>query len=102
MQANGAARRSPHVDGQQGSTGWRCVDGDRPPGLGRAADLDGAATVGDLETRPFRAVVRPDTTLKAALDGIVTTHTRVAVAVDDDERYLGMLTVDDLAEGVTA
>ncbi len=54
--------------------------------------------------RPGRsgAVVRPDTTLKAALDGIVTTHTRVAVAVDDNERYLGMLTVDDLAEGITA
>jgi hypothetical protein len=26
----------------------------------------------------------------------------VAMAVDDDGRYLGMLTVNDLAEGVTA
>jgi osmoprotectant transport system ATP-binding protein len=82
---------------------WVAVcDGDRLRGWVWGADLDGAATVGDLETRPFRAVVRPGTTLKAALDGIVTTHTRVAVAVDDDERYLGMLTVDDLAEGITA
>jgi osmoprotectant transport system ATP-binding protein len=77
-------------------------DGDRLRGWVWGADLDGAATVGELETRPFRAVVRPDTTLKAALDGIVTTHTRVAVALDDGDRYLGMLTVDDLAEGITA
>ncbi|MGH9193880.1 MAG: CBS domain-containing protein, partial [Acidimicrobiales bacterium] len=46
--------------------------------------------------------VTADTTLKAALDGIVTSRTRVAMAVDDDGRYLGMLTVDDLAEGITA
>jgi osmoprotectant transport system ATP-binding protein len=77
-------------------------DGDRLRGWVWAADLDGAATIGELDTQPFRAVVRPDTTLKAALDGIVTSHTRVAVAVDDDERYLGMLTVDDLAEGITS
>jgi osmoprotectant transport system ATP-binding protein len=87
---------------QQGFDWVAVCDGDRLRGWVWGADLDGAATVGDLETRPFRAVVRPDTTLKAALDGIVTSHTRVAVAVDDDERYLGMLTVDDLAEGITA
>jgi CBS domain-containing protein len=46
-------------------------------------------------------VVHPDTTLKAALDGIVTSRTRVAVVVDAERRYQGMLTVDDLAEGVT-
>ena len=67
-----------------------------------AEELDGAATVGELEPRPFLSVVTADTTLKAALDGIVTSRTRVAMAVDDDGRYLGMLTVDDLAEGVTA
>ena len=67
-----------------------------------AEELDGAATVGEREPRPFLSVVTADTTLKAALDGIVTSRTRVAMAVDDDGRYLGMLTVDDLAEGVTA
>jgi osmoprotectant transport system ATP-binding protein len=63
--------------------------------------LDGRTSLAGVDTRPFRAVVGAGTTLKAALDGIVTTHTRVAVAVDDDGRYLGMLTVDDLAEGLT-
>jgi osmoprotectant transport system ATP-binding protein len=83
---------------------WVAVcDGDnRLRGWIGAADLDGAATLADLAPRPFAAVVTADTTLKAALDGIVTSRTRVAVAVDGDGRYLGMLTVDDLAEGVTA
>ena len=45
-------------------------------------------------------------TLKNALDGIVTSRTRVAVVVEPDDgaegaRYLGMLTLDELAEGVT-
>jgi CBS domain containing-hemolysin-like protein len=53
-------------------------------------------------TQPFRAVVTADTNLKAALDGIVSSHTRVAMVVDADDRYLGMLTVDDLAEGIVA
>ena len=56
--------------------------------------------------------MHPDTTLKNALDGIVTSRTRVAVVVEPEDgdvaddtpatrRYLGMLTLDDLAEGVT-
>jgi osmoprotectant transport system ATP-binding protein len=78
---------------REGATllGW--VDG---------AALDGQATMAELAPRPFRAVFGPGTTLKAALDGIVTSQTRVAVVVDVDERYEGMLFLDDLAEGVTA
>jgi len=106
------------VMGAEG-TDWVAVcDGDRLRGW-VGADTIGALPAGgslaDADPRPFVAVVRPDTTLKAALDGIVTSRTRVAVVVepaddnrdgvrpDDarDERYLGMLTLDDLAEGVT-
>jgi osmoprotectant transport system ATP-binding protein len=79
-----------------------CDGADRLRGWIGAAELDGAETIGELTPRPFLSVVTADTTLKAALDGIVTSRTRVAMAVDDDGRYLGMLTVDDLAEGVTA
>jgi osmoprotectant transport system ATP-binding protein len=78
------------------------TDGERLRGWAWGTDLDGSASVADLPTRPFLSVVQADTTLKAALDGIVTSRTRVAMAVDDDGRYLGMLTVDDLAEGITA
>jgi len=66
------------------------------------ADLNGDPTVGDVEAKPFLATFRPGMSLKAALDGIVTSQTRVAVVVEDDDRYRGMLTVDDLAEGITA
>jgi osmoprotectant transport system ATP-binding protein len=79
-----------------------CDGDDHLQGWIGASDLDGAETVGELTPKPFLSVVTADTTLKAALDGIVTSRTRVAMAVDDDGRYLGMLTVDDLAEGVTA
>jgi osmoprotectant transport system ATP-binding protein len=79
-----------------------CDGDDRLRGWIGAAELDGVATVGELTPVPFLAVVRADTTLKAALDGIVTSRTRVAMAVDADGRYLGMLTVDDLAEGIVA
>jgi osmoprotectant transport system ATP-binding protein len=78
-----------------------CDGDDRLRGWIGAAELDGVATVGELTPKPFRSVVTADTTLKAALDAVVTSRTRVAMAVDDGGRYLGMLTVDDLAEGVT-
>lgn len=65
------------------------------------AELDGQATMAELSPRPFAAVFGPGTTLKAALDGIVTSQTRVAVVVDAEEGYEGMLFLDDLAEGVT-
>jgi osmoprotectant transport system ATP-binding protein len=79
-----------------------CDGDDRLRGWIGAADLDGAVTVGERTPKPFRAVVTADTNLKAALDGIVSSHTRVAMVVDADDRYLGMLTVDDLAEGIVA
>jgi osmoprotectant transport system ATP-binding protein len=66
------------------------------------AELDGEPTLAASTSavRPFRNTVGRGTSLKAALDGIVTSQTRVAV-VEDEQRYLGMLTLDDLAEGVT-
>jgi osmoprotectant transport system ATP-binding protein len=75
-------------------------DGDRLLGWVAVADLDGDPTVAEAPVKPFRSVISGGTTLKAALDLIVTSQTRVAVVVDDDERYQGMLTVDDLAEGI--
>ncbi len=50
--------------------------------------------------RPFRSVVRPDTTLRSALDGIVNSLTNVAVVEDVDGRYRGMVRVEEISEGV--
>jgi osmoprotectant transport system ATP-binding protein len=75
-------------------------EGDRLLGWVGAADLDGGPATARAHVREFRSMVVGATTLKAALDLIVTSHTRVAVVVDDEARYRGMLTVDDLAEGL--
>jgi osmoprotectant transport system ATP-binding protein len=75
-------------------------DGERLLGWVADSDLDGDPTVADAPVKPFHSLVGGDTTLKAALDLIVTSQNRVAVVVDDEQRYRGMLTVDDLSEGI--
>src|SRR5918994_3572304 len=101
-EATASADEARTTMGEQGYDWVAVCDGDnRLQGWIGAADLDGAATLADLAPRPFAAVVTAATTLKAALDGIVTSRTRVAVAVDDDGRYPGMLTLYDPAQGGT-
>ena len=80
------------VDDADVLAGWAYVDA--LPADGVATSLDG------VELRPFRSYVRGGTTLKAALDLIVTSQTRVAAVLDDDDHYKGMVTVDELAEGL--
>ena len=78
------------VDTDEVLTGWAYV-----------ADLpEGGDTLDGVELRPFRSVVRGGTTLRAALDLIVTSQTRVAAVLDDDDHYKGMVTVNELAEGL--
>jgi osmoprotectant transport system ATP-binding protein len=84
-------------------TDWAAVVGpdERLAGWIGAAALAGDVPVAGDAAEPFAAVVHPETSLKAALDTVVTSRTRVAVVVDGDGRYRGVLTLDDLAEGVT-
>src|SRR5690606_22342603 len=51
-----------------------CHDGDRLRGWVWGDDVAAGTTLADAEARPFRAVVRPDTTLKAALDVILSSR----------------------------
>jgi osmoprotectant transport system ATP-binding protein len=76
------------------------VDGDELLGWVAAADLDGAASVGGAPCQPFRATVTRHTVLREALDRLVTSRTRVAVVLDEERRYVGMLTIDQISEGV--
>lgn len=68
--------------------------------LGWTWGSDIGAVVTDGSLRDFRAVVRPDTTLRSALDGIVGSLTNVAVVEDVDGRYRGMVRVEEISEGV--
>ena len=62
--------------------------------------LEGKATVGEAEARPFSAAVAPSSSLREALDAIVTSRTRVAAVVDEG-RYCGILTLDQVSTGVS-
>ena len=62
--------------------------------------LDGAGTVGRTHPRPFSAYVTVQDSLRQALDSIVTSSTNVAVVVDAEGRYLGILTLDRLSREI--
>jgi osmoprotectant transport system ATP-binding protein len=59
--------------------------------------LDGAKTVGGASPRPFSAYVTKDSSLREALDSIVTSRTQVAVVVSEGQRYLGILSLERIS-----
>lgn len=71
------------------------VDGDQLLGWVWERDVDDSRRLSIAEARPFSVVLRPDSTLREALDAIITSRTQTAV-VTDQGRYLGMLTADRL------
>jgi osmoprotectant transport system ATP-binding protein len=64
--------------------------------------LEGKATVADAVPRKFSAYVTARSTLRQALDSIVTSRTQVAVVVDKDERYRGILTLHRVSEEIVS
>jgi osmoprotectant transport system ATP-binding protein len=95
------------VDADGRLMGWTGVADlpDAPaPAPARGGGVPGPGPTGGLagvELQPFVSVVAGGTSLKAALDLIVTSQTRIAMVVGDDGTYRGALTIDDLAEGLT-
>ena len=67
-----------------------------------ASSLEGKSTVGEVTPRKFSAYVTADSSLRQALDSIVTSRTQVAVVVDENERYRGILTLDQVSQEVIA
>jgi len=61
----------------------------------------GGRCVGEVPLEWFVAVVKPSTPLREALDVIVTSRSRVAAVVDGD-RYLGMISIEEVAGGLEA
>jgi osmoprotectant transport system ATP-binding protein len=87
------ARRVMH----EARTDWvTVIDGDKVLGWIDRAMLDGVARVADVVPRNFAAVVTGQDTLRQALDVIVTSRTHVAVVVDEQQRYQGIVTLDRL------
>src|ERR671919_762952 len=62
--------------------------------------LEGKSTVGEARIRKFSAYVTARNTLRHALDSIVTSRTQVAVVVDKEERYRGILTLERVSQEI--
>ena len=80
---------------------WFCVIDTAGALLGWAdvAALDGAASVADVDLEAFVATVTPTTPLREVLDVIITSRPRAAAVVDDG-RYVGLVTVEQVAGGL--
>jgi osmoprotectant transport system ATP-binding protein len=62
--------------------------------------LEGKESVSEAKIRKFSAYVTARSTLRQALDSIVTSRTQVAVVVDADERYRGILTLERVSREI--
>jgi len=58
--------------------------------------MEGGRDVADADPREFAAIVTPGSSLRTALDIIVTSRTHIAVVVDNENRYQGIVTLDRL------
>lgn len=80
-------------------TDWIAVrDGDRVDGWIRIADIPSDGPVA-VDTEPFQTRLTGDSTLKEALDAIVSSHTSVA-AVFDGPNLVGMITADAVSREI--
>jgi hypothetical protein len=75
------------------------LDGDRLLGWVDGARIDDSP-LRDLEPRPFLVTLDTSSSLRSALDAVVTSHARVAVVVEAGI-YRGMLDLEAIAEGIT-
>lgn len=83
-------------------TTWFAVTQDgRLLGSVDASALRDGVAVGDLPRERVLSWCTPATPVRQALDTLVTSRTNIAVVLDDDERYLGMLDIDAISGGVT-
>ena len=65
-----------------------------------SADLEGQQSVGALSPKKFSAYVTAKSSLRQALDSIVTSQTQVAVVVDEEEHYRGILTLEQISKEI--
>jgi len=78
------------------------VDDGQMLGWVDASGLDGIRTVGEATPRRFSAYVTPESSLRQALDSIVTSQTNVAVVLDEGQHYVGILTLEHVSKEIIA
>ena len=62
--------------------------------------LTGISKMAEAEARPFSAYVTAESTLRQALDAIVTSRTNVAVVAKKGQRYAGVLTTERISQEI--
>jgi len=62
--------------------------------------LKRVAAVSEVEPKPFSAYVTGESTLREALDSIVTSRTQVAVVAIESQRYKGILTLQRISKEI--
>jgi len=83
--------------------GWASVvDDGELRGWVEPAALQGVSTVGEAEIRRFSAYVTAASSLRQALDSIVTSRTNVAVVASEGQRYAGILTLERITREIVS
>lgn len=97
--ARGATTADAQASMAEYDTDWFAVgEGTQLDGWASADDL-GPDGVDEVKLEPFRTMLSPESTLKDALDAVVSSHTSVA-AIFDGDRFLGMVTADEISEEI--
>ncbi|MEX2275347.1 MAG: ABC transporter ATP-binding protein [Actinomycetota bacterium] len=76
------------------------VDGDELLGWIEESQLEGVATVSQVQPRRFSAYVTDEDSLRIALDSVVTSRTQVAVVVTEGQHYRGILTLEHISKEI--
>ncbi|MFP5299088.1 MAG: ATP-binding cassette domain-containing protein, partial [Actinomycetota bacterium] len=66
------------------------------------ASMQTAKSVRDVTPRPFSAYVTAQSSLRQALDSIVTSRTNVAVVVTEGQTYRGILTMERISKEIVS
>lgn len=77
------------------------VDGDQLLGWVDREALEGTGLIGEAKARPFSAYVNASSSLREALDSVVTSRTNVAVVVSEGQTYRGILTLERITQEIT-
>jgi len=72
--------------------------GGRPLGWIRESDLDGQGPINPEQAMPGANLLEPETTLRDALSAMLASSVQLGVVVDERERVLGLVSVDQISE----
>jgi osmoprotectant transport system ATP-binding protein len=70
----------------------------RPLGWIRETDVDGQGSIDPERATPGASLIEPETTLRDALSAMLASSVQLGAVVDEDERVVGLISVDQISE----